>query len=358
MLLHANAKLGLAGRLALVRAIEDGLDASTPLSEATNGFAGASSGGLTQLDAGHTLSTTYTDASNGNLVQTARLSPGGGTFTLVLGFGSAQAAAVQAAEGSLAAGFPAARKSYEAGWAAYDAGLNTPPAKLSGFANPRWHDLVDAYYLNANVVKASEDKTFPGAIVASLTSPWGQAVSAGDPNNTYFGSYREVFSRDLYVRLVRGTRRPRTGYFLRAESFFNVATNIEELDEGQGGPPLIDSYGGVSLHEQSHGESFLSLILNRFGSDGLYVLDEPEAALSLRGNLALMRRMHDLVAEGSQFVVSTHSPILLGYPQARIYVLSEDGIEESRYENTEQYELTRSFLDDRDRFLHHLFADG
>jgi predicted ATPase len=87
------------------------------------------------------------------------------------------------------------------------------------------------------------------------------------------------------------------------------------------------------------------------------VLDEPEAALSLRGNLALMRRMHDLVTEGSQFVLSTHSPILLGYPQARIYVLSGDGIAETRYEDTEQYELTRSFLDDRDRFFHYLFAD-
>jgi predicted ATPase len=160
-----------------------------------------------------------------------------------------------------------------------------------------------------------------------------------------------------YLRLLRGSRRPRTGYFLRAESFFNIASNIEELDAAPGGPPIIDSYGGVSLHEQSHGESFLSLIVNRFGPNGLYVLDEPEAALSLRGNLALMRRMHDLVAEGSQFVISTHSPILLGYPQARIYVLSEDGISESAYEDTEQYELTRSFLDDRERFLHHLFAD-
>ena len=159
-----------------------------------------------------------------------------------------------------------------------------------------------------------------------------------------------------HLRLVRGTRTPRTGYFLRAESFFNVATNIEELDNAPGGQRIIDSYGGRSLHEQSHGESFLSLIVNRFGPDGLYVLDEPEAALSLRANLALMRRMHDLVAEGSQFIVSTHSPILLGYPQARIYVLSDDGIAQSRYEDTEQYELTRSFLDDRDRFLHHLFA--
>ncbi|HEY8310855.1 MAG TPA: hypothetical protein VIG47_09880 [Gemmatimonadaceae bacterium] len=136
-----------------------------------------------------------------------------------------------------------------------------------------------------------------------------------------------------------------------------MATNIEELDNAPGGRRIIDSYGGRSLHEQSHGESFLSLIVNRFGPEGLYVLDEPEAALSLRGNLALMRRMHDLIAGGSQFVVSTHSPILLGYPQARIYVLSEDGITQSRYEDTEQYELTRSFLDDRDRFLHHLFAD-
>lgn len=117
------------------------------------------------------------------------------------------------------------------------------------------------------------------------------------------------------VRLVRGTRTPRTGYFLRAESFFNVATHIEELDEGPGGARIIDSYGGVSLHEQSHGESFLSLILNRFGPQGLYILDEPEAALSLRGSLALIRRMRDLIDEGSQFIVSTHSPILLGYPR-------------------------------------------
>ncbi len=161
-----------------------------------------------------------------------------------------------------------------------------------------------------------------------------------------------------HLVVTRGTRTPRTGFFLRAESFFNVATHIEELDrEPAGGRPIIESYGGVSLHEQSHGESFLAVVLNRFGPDGLYLLDEPEAALSLRGTLALMRRMHDLVGERSQFIVSTHSPILLGYPGARIYVLSEDGIAETPYEETEQYELTRSFLADRERFLHYLFAD-
>jgi predicted ATPase len=154
-----------------------------------------------------------------------------------------------------------------------------------------------------------------------------------------------------HLRLVRGTRTPKTGYFLRAESFFNIATYVE------GNEDALRSHGGRSLHEQSHGESFLSLIVNRFGPNGLYVLDEPEAALSLRGSLALIRRMHDLVEEGSQFIVSTHSPILLGYPGARIYTLSDSGIAETAYEETEQYELTRSFLDNRDRFLHHLFAE-
>jgi glucan 1,4-alpha-glucosidase len=176
------------------------LDASTPFAEVTNGFAGTASDGLTQLDATHALTTIFTDAINGNLVQTARAPLGGGstTFTLALGFGSSQAEAVQTAAASLTAGFPAARKTYEAGWAAYDATLKQPPPHFAGISNARWKDLAAEYFVSANVVKASEDKTFPGAIVASLASPWGQAVSAGDPNNTYFGSYREVFARDLY----------------------------------------------------------------------------------------------------------------------------------------------------------------
>jgi predicted ATPase len=158
-----------------------------------------------------------------------------------------------------------------------------------------------------------------------------------------------------HLRLVRGTRRPRTGFFLRAESFFNVATYIEDLERRY--PGIAPAYGDVPLHERSHGESFIALVQHRFGPKGLYILDEPEAALSLRGNLALMRRMHDLVAEGSQFIVSTHSPILLGYPDAKIYVLSGEGITETAYEKTEVVELTRSFLDGREQFLHHLFQD-
>jgi predicted ATPase len=154
-----------------------------------------------------------------------------------------------------------------------------------------------------------------------------------------------------HVRLVRGTRRPRTGYFLRAESFFNVATQVEQILDA------TVSHGGRSLHEQSHGESFISLVTHRFGPSGLYILDEPEAALSPRGVLALMRRMHDLIAHGSQFIVSTHSPILLGYPGAKIYVLSTEGIVQTLYERTDVVTLTRSFLEDRERFLRHLFED-
>ena len=116
----------------------------------------------------------------------------------------------------------------------------------------------------------------------------------------------------------------------------------------------VSGYGDVSLHGQSHGESFLALLEHRFFGHGLYILDEPEAALSVRGLLALIRRMHDLVADGSQFIVSTHSPILLGFPDARIHLLDEDGVREVDYDEAPQVELTRAFLDAPDRFFREL----
>jgi predicted ATPase len=160
-----------------------------------------------------------------------------------------------------------------------------------------------------------------------------------------------------YLRLVKGTRKIRDGYFLRAESFFNVATYLDRMRMEPGGGRALAPYGGKSLHEQSHGESFISLLKNRFGPNGFYVLDEPEAALSLRGVLALMRRMHDLAAEGSQFVVSTHSPVLLGFPEATIYALSTDGINKTSFDASDVVTLTRSFLENRQQFLRHLFDD-
>ncbi len=176
-----------------------------PFSQVTNGFAGQSSDGLTQLDQAHRLTTTYDSALNGNVVQVAQfMSRGHGSgrdpssFTLALGFGATQAGAVQNAQASLRKPFSATLRAYGRGWRHYDAALRRPPVRLSGLSRSTVRALDREYYISANVVKASEDKTFPGAISASLASPWGQAISAGDPNNTYFGSYREIFARDLY----------------------------------------------------------------------------------------------------------------------------------------------------------------
>lgn len=159
-----------------------------------------------------------------------------------------------------------------------------------------------------------------------------------------------------YITVAR-RRYPRDGFFLRAESFYNVATNIDEMDEDFSyGPKVIESYGGVSLHHQSHGESFLALVQNRFGGNGLYLLDEPEAALSPTRQLTLLGEMHQLAERDSQFIVATHSPILMAYPGARIYQLSEDGIEPVQYQETEHYQLTRRFLEDPERMLRYLFS--
>jgi predicted ATPase len=158
-----------------------------------------------------------------------------------------------------------------------------------------------------------------------------------------------------YLRVAKGFRKPRDGFFLRAESFFNVATEIEHLDEGPGGPPIINSFGGKSLHEQSHGESFLALIVNRFRGKGLYILDEPEAALSPQRQLAVLSLIHDLVQDDSQFIIATHSPILMAYPDAWIYRCGVDGIDRVDYEDTEHYQVTRDFLDNRERMLKVLF---
>jgi predicted ATPase len=161
------------------------------------------------------------------------------------------------------------------------------------------------------------------------------------------------------LRLVRSVRRPRTGFFLRAESFFNLATNIEALDREPGrGPPIIESYGGRSLHEQSHGESFIALALHRFGPDGLYVLDEPEAALSPLRQMSMLRRMHDLVGQGCQFIIATHAPILLAYPGAWIYELDERGLRRVAYDDASTVRTTREFLARTEAMLAELFSDG
>ena len=161
-----------------------------------------------------------------------------------------------------------------------------------------------------------------------------------------------------YLRLTRSARRVRDSYFLRAESYFNVATEIEALDEEPlGGTKIITSYGGKSLHEQSHGESFFALLMNRLGGDGLYIFDEPEAALSPTRQLAFLTRLHELVREGSQFLIATHSPILMAYPQAAIYLLADGPPRLVKYRETEHFTVTRNFLTRTERMLAVLLND-
>lgn len=151
---------------------------------------------------------------------------------------------------------------------------------------------------------------------------------------------------------------PKDGFFLRAESFYNMATNIDEMDEAGGlGAPVIESFGGVSLHKQSHGESFLSVVLHRFGGNGLYILDEPEAALSPMRLLTLLSEMDRLVKQNSQFIISTHSPILMAFPGAEILELSNEGIRSVNYRETEHYQVTRRFLENPEKMLHYLLDE-
>jgi predicted ATPase len=169
----------------------------------------------------------------------------------------------------------------------------------------------------------------------------------GGTKNFRFDTRRSHSPLHENITLVKSAKRMRDGFFLRAESFFNVATEIEHLDEEPApGPPIIDSYGGRSLHEQSHGESFFALMNSRFGGAGFYVLDEPEAALSPTRQLAMIARMHELVRKKSQFVVATHSPILMAYPNAWIYQIGKTGLERVKLEDTEHYVVAKRVLAD------------
>ena len=231
---------------------------STRSPEASVGYAGTASDGLTQLDTSHAL-TPYTSAPDGHIVATQELAPGpGGTVTLALGFGRTQAGALSTAQTSAGAPFALKELKYLAGWAAYDASLNRPPAHYPGEPASATAWLAEHYYLSANVLKASEDKTFPGAIVASLASPWGQAVPAGTDSGgepAYFGSYREVFSRDLYEAFTGlladgdlATARDAVRFLFDRQQLADGAMPRNSLLNGKAAPDT----GGLQLDEVAY----------------------------------------------------------------------------------------------------------
>lgn len=176
----------------------------------------------------------------------------------------------------------------------------------------------------------------------------------GGSKNFSFGTYDSHSELSEYITISKGAY-PKDGFFLRAESLYNAASYIDELEELPGSGSIIEGYGGVSLHEQSHGESFLAVIKNRFFGNGLYILDEPEAALSPTGIMSLMVIIHDLLDKNSQFIISTHSPILITYPNALIYELDDDKIRPVTYRETGHYAITKRFLDDPEKMLEQLF---
>ncbi len=177
----------------------------------------------------------------------------------------------------------------------------------------------------------------------------------GGTKNFNFSTRQSHSNLFEYLTVVKNYRRPKDGFFLRAESFFNVATNIEDMDkEPSFSPPVISSYGGVSLHEQSHGESFMALVENRFGGNGIYILDEPEAALSPMRLMSLICRINDLVKKNSQFIISTHSPILMTMPNSEVFEITKNGVESVPYTETEHYRLTVSMLKHPEKMLGYL----
>lgn len=202
-----------------------------------------------------------------------------------------------------------------------------------------------------------ENGTGKSTLLEAIAVNFGFNAEGGTLNFSFstFDSHSTLYR---YIKLVKGFKRPRDGFFLRAESFYNAASYIQELDDIIAPSPKVSvSYGGRSLHEQSHGESFFALVTNRFGGNGIYILDEPEAALSPVRQMSLLAEIHKLVNNGSQFIIATHSPILLAYPNASIYELTVDEIRLTSYEQTETYRITKSFLDDTKRMISYLFEE-
>lgn len=181
-----------------------------------------------------------------------------------------------------------------------------------------------------------ENGTGKSTLLEAIAVSFG--FNAEDGTRNFNFATEETYS-DLcqYLTVIKGIKRPKDGFSLCAESFYNVASNIDKMDsEPSFEPEVIESYGGVSLHKQSHGESFMSLVLNRFEENGVYILDEPEAALSPSRQMTLLVAIDSLVKNNSQFIIATHSPILMAYPDADIFMLTDDDIRRIPYEETEQ----------------------
>jgi predicted ATPase len=216
------------------------------------------------------------------------------------------------------------------------------------FTIPTIRNMESIHFKTNVTFFVGENGSGKSTILEAIADQCGFNPAGGGKNNTY-----EVdASQSILGEHIRLSWMPKVtnGFFLRAETFYHFASHIDTL------PGSLQYYGGRSLHEQSHGEAFLSLFKHRFGKKAIYLLDEPEAALSPARQLALLRIIKDLEND-AQFIIATHSPILLGYPDAQILSFDDDPIGEIRYEDTLHYILTRRFLENRNTVLKELFSD-
>nr|WP_294948665.1 AAA family ATPase [uncultured Mucilaginibacter sp.] len=203
-----------------------------------------------------------------------------------------------------------------------------------------------------------ENGSGKSTLLEGIAEQCGFSLRGGNRNHNFntghrFEGYESPLARPLQLGWT--PKRVTEGFFMRAESFFNFASYIDEL--AQDDRRILNAYGGRSLHEQSHGESFLALFNNQFES-GIYILDEPEAALSPARVLAFMSVIAELDRSGrAQFLIATHAPMLICYPGATIYQFDEDGVHETTYEDTEHFYLTKSFLNNPAAYLRHLTGD-
>lgn len=188
-----------------------------------------------------------------------------------------------------------------------------------------------------------ENGTGKSTLIEAIAVAQGFNAEGGTKQST-FATSRTHSNLHNYIKSIKSFKHPRDGYFLRAESFYNVATLMDETG-------YLRGYGGTSLHQQSHGESFMATLVNKLRGNGLYIMDEPEAALSPARQMAAVSAIHRLVEENSQFIIATHSPILLAYPRSRIFQFSEAGIFEVAYEDTEHYTVTKDFLNRHEQMM-------
>jgi predicted ATPase len=239
----------------------------------------------------------------------------------------------------------------------------TKPYLLHASFRPDVDPTLDEYPFNVPAVReigniefhpnvtffVGENGAGKSTVLEALAVALGFGAEGGT-RNVQFRTVESVSPLHEALRLARGVPAPRDGYFLRAESFFNVASYMDEVG-------YTDAYGG-SLHARSHGEAFMAVLLNKLRGNGIYLLDEPEAALSPSRQLAALSAIHGLVEDASQFIIATHSPILLSYPHARIIQFDRSGLCEVAYEDTEHYAVTRDFLNHYPRRLEQLIGDG